>query len=124
MIRLAILLLLAVSCRAQIDEARELAAIASVETGDHPEAVGSCGETGPVQLTPAMRAACHGDPFWLLADNRKRLAAIGLPDNPYVEALCWRLGITKLARREIPDSAVRYARRVRAAYTKSLGDGD
>jgi len=99
-------------------------AIASVETGAHPEAVGSCGETGAVQLTPAMRAACHGDPFWLLAGQQEAAGGkSGLPDNPYVEHFVG-LGITKLARREIPDSAVRYARRVRAAYTKSLGDGD
>jgi hypothetical protein len=107
-----------VLAHAKIDDAAMLHALAAVETGCKPGAVGRKGERGEVQMMPAMRLACHGDPYWLLADNRKRLAAIGMPDNPYVEALAWKLGITKLARREIPQSAVDYARRVRTEYLK------
>ena len=100
----------------QIDAARELAAIAQVETGGNAAAVGRAGETLAVQMTPAMYRHYHGDAAAALRDIEASLPRIGMPVSPYTVALAWNCGLTKLSRRQISDSAADYARRVKAIY--------
>ena len=41
-----------------------------------------------------------------------------MPVSPYTIGLAWKLGITNLEHRQISTAAVRYARRMRAAYLR------
>jgi len=112
---LILFLLLAPRLVSQVDEARLLRAISAVESNCNPAAVGSHGERGAEQMLPAMRRH-YGTPMAMLHDLERQLPRIGIDPTPYTLALGYHLGITKLARREIPDSAVAYAQRVRAIY--------
>jgi phage major head subunit gpT-like protein len=115
--RLAILLLTALPACAQIDEARELAAIRKTE---HSFTEGARHEIGFWQMAPFNYDRFTGTDYeralGLLREFERDLPKIGMPTSEYTLALAWNCGITKLARREIPDSAVRYARRVRKEY--------
>ena len=122
--RLALLLLLAIPIRAQVDLPAELAAIRKTE---HSFTIGARGEQGFWQMTRANVAHYGGcgydEAMALMQDNARARPRIGMPVNPYTLALAWCLGIPKLDARRISPAAVRYARRVREAYF-SLGPID
>ena len=101
--------------RCLVDEARLLRAIAAVETGCKPGAVGRKGERGEAQMMPAMRRH-YGTPLAMLRDLERTLPRTGMPVNPYTVALIWHLGEPKIARRQISDADADYARRVRNLY--------
>ena len=104
-----------VLAHAQIDDAAMLHALAAVETGCKPGAVGRKGERGEAQMMPAMRRH-YGTPEAMLRDLERTLPRTGMPVSPYTVALIWHLGEPKIARRQISDTDADYARRVRNLY--------
>jgi hypothetical protein len=103
--------------RCLVDEARLLNAIAAVETRNDPAAVGRAGERGAHQLTPAINRAYHGSALAFLRSLEHDLPRVGMDGtDPYVLALGFHCGLTRLARRQISDSDADYAKRVRAVY--------
>ena len=70
-----------------------------------------------VQMTPAMRRHYHGDPLAMLRDLEHDLPRVGMDGtDPYVLALGFHCGLTRLARRQITDADAEYAGRVRSMY--------
>ena len=117
---LLMLLAIATTATAQVDHPKALRALA--ETEHSAGQIGSAGETGPWQLTPANRARFRGtaraQAEQLLEEFERDLPRIGMPVSPYTIGLAWKLGITNLEHRQISTAAVRYARRMRAAYLR------
>ena len=117
MTRLLLFIAIALPCAGQIDEARLLRAIASVESNNNPAAVGRAGERGAHQLTPAINRTYHGSAMAFLRSLEHDLPLIGMDGaDPYVLALGFHCGLTRLARRQITDSDADYAKRVKAVY--------
>jgi hypothetical protein len=103
-----------------IDEARLLMAIAYVETGNNPAAIGHAGERGEVQMLPAMRRH-YGTPLAMLRDLERQLPRAGMDGtSEYQVALAWHCGITRIRHRAITEADADYARRV-VALTCSQG---
>ena len=103
--------------RCLVDEARLLNAIAAVESNNNPAAVGRAGERGAHQLTPAINRAYHGSALAFLRSLEHDLPLIGMDGtDPYVLALGFHCGLTRLARRQITDADAEYAGRVRNLY--------
>jgi len=93
-----------------------LRAVALVESGDNPHAVGAMGERGRFQMMPAVAAVCggYGDPQavrWERQLERELLAA-GIDPLPFNVALAWNAGPRRVREGTVPESAYEYARRV------------
>ena len=101
--------------RATPFEARLLHALALVETGNNPSAVGRAGERTEFQMTPAMLRH-YGTPLAMLRDLESQLPLAGMPVSEYTLAMAWHLGITKIRSRAITEADAYYARRVSATY--------
>ena len=115
----ALALACAVTLHAQVDLPTELEMIRQTEAS---VTIGARGEQGPWQMTRA-NVARYGGCGWgeamaLMKDNEAALPRIGMPVSPYTIGLAWKLGITNLEHRQISTAAVRYARRMRAAYLR------
>lgn len=93
-----------------------LRAIALVESGNNPHAVGAAGERGRFQITPPVAAVCggYGDPAavrWERQLERELLAA-GIDPLPFNVALAWNAGPGAVKRGQVPEQSYDYARRV------------
>lgn len=93
-----------------------LRAIALVESGNNPAAVGKAGELGRFQMTPAVVATCggYGDreaARWERQIERELLAA-GIDPLPFNVALAWNAGVGAVKRGQAPEASYEYATRV------------
>jgi soluble lytic murein transglycosylase-like protein len=93
-----------------------LRAVALVESGDNPHAVGAMGERGRFQMMSAVVQSVggHGEreaARWERQIERELLAA-GIDPLPFNVALAWNAGMTRVRAGRVPESAYEYARRV------------
>lgn len=93
-----------------------LQAVALVETGDNPQAVGVLGERGRFQMMPVVAASCggHGEREAARWEKHleRELVAMGVEPLPFNVALAWNAGMTKVRAGKVPVSSYRYAGRV------------
>lgn len=114
--RTLILAILLATPALALDDTRLLAAIAEVETGRNPQAIGPAGERGMHQLTPAVRRQFRNARNYL-AHIKVRLAAHGIPVTPRTIALAWNGGAGATIRDTVPQRTRDYAERVTNLYT-------
>lgn len=114
MIRFLLALPLASTALA-LDDARILAAIAEVETGNNPRAIGPAGERGAHQLTPSVRRQFRTAQNYL-AHIKGRLAANSVPVTPRTVALAWNGGAGATIRNTVQARTRDYANRVSNLY--------
>lgn len=93
-----------------------LRAVALVETGNDPSAIGAAGERGRFQMTPAVVATCggYGDreaARWERQLERELLAS-GIEPLPFNVALAWNAGAGAVKRGKAPVASYQYAVRV------------
>lgn len=104
-----------------------LRAIALVESGADPRAVGAHGERGQFQMSPAVVASCggHGEReaarhlHWL----ERQLAAKGVALLPFNLALAWNAGASAATSGRAPISSYEYARRVESTMERLKQEG-
>lgn len=99
-----------------------LRAVALVESGNDPRAVGAAGERGRFQMTPAVVATCGGfgereAARWERQLERELLAA-GIAPLPFNVALAWNAGPNAVRRGAVPLASYDYARRVCSTMDK------
>lgn len=101
-----------------------LEAVALVESGNNPRAVGLAGERGRFQMSPAVVATSGGysqrealrHARWL----ERQLMAAGADLLVFNLALAWNAGATGALTGQAPESSYDYARRVEQTYLALL----
>lgn len=93
-----------------------LRAVAIVESGNNPNAVGALGERGRFQMMPAVVASCggYGDreaARWEMQIERELLAA-GIEPLPFNVALAWNAGPNRVREGTVSVQSYQYACRV------------
>ena len=88
-----------------------LLAIAMVETGNDPTAIGRAQETGAHQMTPAAIRE-HQTPEARARYIERELRRHGLKADPFTVALAWNAGLGAVSRGEIRPVSWVYAVRV------------
>lgn len=102
-----------------------LKAVALVESGGNPHAIGERGERGAFQMMPQVVAECGGYNERAALVQMKRIEAAlihaGVDPQPYNLALAWNAGIGRVLRGGAPERAYGYARRVEAVFSDLTG---
>lgn len=97
-----------------------LRAIALVETGGDPRAVGRAGERGSFQMTPAVVASSGGygerEAARHLRFIERQFEHAGIAPLPFNLALAWNAGLGAVQRGSAPLASYEYARRVENTF--------
>lgn len=104
-----------------------LRAVALVESGDNPRAIGAAGERGRFQMAPAVVASCGG--FGLREAERherwieRQFDRARVPVVPFNLALAWNAGASAVLHGRAPEQSYRYACRVVAVMERLQREG-